>query len=286
MRGGGIRRLRRAAQVGTVLAFLVIPLLNVREMYYFVGNMAAFNAGGIPLADPLAMFQVAVATFSVTEAMLVGAGLSLLLAVIMGPVFCSWLCPFGLLSETFHRDKKDRWAAETVSAKPFLARAAIVIAGLVSIFLFAPTPFLTQLSMPAWFTRFWQHAITHRDVLWPAVVLVPSVLLLEFAVGKRLWCRYLCPQSVLISLAGLALPTRLHVRFTRRKCTCPGSDQLCRKACSLGLNPKHTSHAQKVQCTNCGDCVDACNARGKALDLGFSRIANPSEKGQDLHGKP
>lgn len=269
MNAVSIRRLRRATQLATVLAFLLIPLLNAREMYFFVGNMAAFNAGGVPLADPLAMLQVAAATFSATPSMLAGAGISLLLAVVLGPVFCSWLCPFGFLSELARRGKKKNGVVKA-SFNPFLIKSGIAAAGLLAILTFVPMPLLTQLSMPAWFTQFWQHAITHRDVLWPAVVLIPAALLLEVVANSRLWCRYVCPQSVLISLAGLAFPKRLQVRFARRACTCKASDRACVAACSLDLNPRETTPAQKLECTNCGDCIDACAKRGGALRFGFA----------------
>lgn len=278
-----IRRVRRAAQLATVLAFIAIPALNARELSFFTGNMLAFSAGGVPLADPLAMLQVAVASFSATPSMIAGAGLSLALAAVMGPIFCSWICPFGFLSELVHRNGGERTGGNgSVSGRPFLAKAALVCAGLLFILAAQPAPVLSQLSMPGWFTRFWQHAIIHRAMLLPAAVGIPALLLLESAARKRLWCRYVCPQSVLISLAGLALAKRFLVRFNKRACTCQGSDQVCRKTCSLGLNPREAGLAQKALCTNCGDCIDACAARGCALSFGFGPGSGASpEDAQD-----
>ena len=270
MTSAPIRRLRRAVQAGTALAFLAIPLLNAREIYFFVGNMVAFNAGGVPLADPLAMLQVALAAFSATPSMLAGAGLALFLAIVLGPVFCSWLCPFGLLSELVHRRQKKHPPGDTVSFRPFLMKCGLAAAGLLAVLTVTPMPVLTQLSMPAWFTRFWQHALTHRDILWPALLLIPAVLLIEFAARKRLWCRYICPQSVLISLAGLVLPKRLRIGFAERSCVCRPSARACRAACSLNLNPRELTPAQKTQCTNCGDCIDACAKRGRALHFALA----------------
>lgn len=271
-----IRRPRRAVQAGTALAFVAIPLLNAREISFFTGNMVAFNAGGVPLADPLAMVQVALAAFSATPSMLVGAGLVLFLALVLGPVFCSWLCPFGLLSELVHRgQKKSAPPGDAVSFRPFLIKCALVAAGLLAVLTVTPMPVLTQLSMPAWFTRFWQHALTHRDILWPALLLVPAVLLIEFAARRRLWCRYVCPQSVLIGLAGLVPPKRLRIGFAEQACVCRPSARACRAACSLNLNPREPGPAQKAQCTNCGDCVDACAKRGRALHFALAPGKKP-----------
>lgn len=273
-----IRRLRRAVQAGTALAFLAIPLLNAREIYFFVGNMVAFNVGGVPLADPLAMLQVALSAFSATPSMLVGAGLVLLLAALLGPVFCSWLCPFGLLSELVHRRQKGKTPSnDAISFTPFLIKCCLVAAGLLAVLTVTPMPVLTQLSMPAWFTRFWQHALTHRDILWPALLLIPAALLIEFAANRRLWCRYVCPQSALISLAGLALPKRLRIGFAESACVCRPAARACRAACSLNLNPREFTPAQKTQCTNCGDCIDACAKRGRALHFALGSEKEPFE---------
>lgn len=262
-----IRPLRRTVQAATVLAFLLIPWLNTREIYFFTGNMAAFRAGGLPLADPLAALQVAAAAFTSTPDMILGAGLVLLFAVLLGPVFCSWLCPFGFLSELVKGNRQGAGSTpeQKTIVKPFLIKTCLIAAGLLLIVSLTPVPLLTQLSMPAWFTRFWQHAISYRHLLWPALFIIPGLLLIEYSAKKRVWCRYFCPQSVLISLAGLALPRRLRVGFNKRACTCPASDRACRKACSLDLNPRESTLAQKLQCTNCGDCIDACAGRGCAL---------------------
>jgi ferredoxin-type protein NapH len=259
---------------------VLIPLLNNYDMRALTGNMVAFNAAGVPLADPLAMLQAAVGSFSVTAVMITGAGLVLLAAALLGPAFCGWLCPFGLLSELVQclRNKKSGVSGSAKSSgavffRPVLLKSGLVAAGLLLILTALPLPVLTQLSMPAWITRFWQHAILLREILWPALWLVPAVLLAEFVLGGRFWCRYLCPQSLLISLAGLAglaLPKRLQVRFTPKACNCPASDRACLAACSLNLNPRKPVAAQMAQCVNCGDCVEACKKRGRALGFKFS----------------
>lgn len=314
-----IRFWRRLTQVGVALAFVLIPVLNRLEFNQLAGNFLSFNLAGLPLADPLAVVQVAAATLSGTTAMVVGAGLVLLLALLLGPVFCSWICPFGLLSELAHQVapgvRKRNGAAEeetaavsrsaagekkvavspgaaeeetaaasrgvsgkksagvslgTAGARPFWGRAGLAAAGVLAVALVAPVPVLNQLSMPGWYSRALQHAVLYREVVWGAGLLL-AVLALELALGKRFWCRFVCPQSVLLSLTGMILPKRWQLRFARKACTCPASDRPCLGACSLDLNPRVITPSLRLQCTNCGDCVDACRARGQALTLGFGK---------------
>lgn len=271
-----IRPWRRVLQLGVLLAFIAIPFLNKAEYNVLSGNFLAFNFAGVPLGDPLAALQVVAGTFSATPAMLIGAGLTLLLAFVMGPVFCSWICPFGFLSELVH----PRSGNAPVPARPFTVKAGIVGAGLLAVILFVPVPILNQLSMPGWYSRAMQHAALYQNALWGAVIAILLVLLAEKIIGKRFWCRWVCPQSVLISAVGLLFPKRFRVRFKRRSCTCPTSDRACRKACSLALNPRAPVASQLAQCSNCGDCVDACAKRGKALSFGFGVVADPKQSGE------
>jgi ferredoxin-type protein NapH len=285
---------RRIVQFGCALAFVAIPFLNYREISTLSGNLLAFNFAGVPLNDPLSAAQTGLATLSLTQNMLIGTLLVLLIAVVLGPAFCSWLCPYGLLSELGHglsRRLGRRPAPATPDATPepgtskpdgppdvpFLFRLLWVLAGLAMVAVAVPFPLLNQLSMPGWYTRLWQSLALYSAPIWGGLVLLLAVLGLEIALGKRLWCRYFCPQSVLISLFGAIFPKRLQVAFTRKKCTCPASDRVCQKTCSLCLDPRSPlALSQRLQCTNCGDCVDACRNRGQALGLRFGQ--SPKKK--------
>lgn len=265
---------RRLTQCAVALAFIALPVLNFYEVHHFFGNFLSFNFAGFPLADPLAVAQAAAGSGSVTRAMLIGAGSALLFAALLGPVFCSWVCPFGFLSELVHPERRPGFTTKglpPVSAVPFLYKALLAAAGAALVALLVPVPFLNQLSMPGWYSRFFQHLILYREFLTGAVLCIFAILLAERIARRRFWCRYCCPQSVLISLAGFVLPWRWRVRFAKKSCTCSAAERACLAACGLDLDPRSASPAQRLQCTNCGDCVDACKGRGGALRFGIDR---------------
>lgn len=291
-----IRFPRRLVQIGCALAFVAIPFLNRAEINALSGNMLAFNFAGLPLADPLAALQVMISSLSL-DSSVIGLLIALGIAFLLGPVFCSWLCPYGLLSELVHgfsakrhedsdaplvslsslpqKESRGRKGIVNFTESPFMVRLGIVAFGLALAAFVAPFPVLNQLSMPGWYTRTWQHAALGTGILWGGLALLLVMLLLEFILRKRIWCRYLCPQSVLISLSGLLLPRRLQVSYKPKSCTCAANDRACGKACSLDLDPRHpVKTAQRVQCTNCGDCVDACRSRGRALEMRFGQSKN------------
>ena len=207
-----------------------------------------------------------------TTSLCIGAGLVLLLALLMGPVFCGWFCPYGFFSE-LARGMALRCGRVAQGPRPplFAAKALIVCAGLLGVLFYAPMPLLNQLSMPGWYSRAMQHAAFYGEALPGALILFPSLLVTEILSGWRFWCLGLCPQSVLIALAGAVLPGRLHVRFNGTSCTCTGPERPCRKQCSLDLDPRAEHRRRRLQCGNCGDCIDVCRKKGVALRFAFGK---------------
>jgi ferredoxin-type protein NapH len=265
---------RRLGQIGVALAFILIPYLNTRGWNTFRGNLLSFNAAGLPLADPLAVAQVGIKSGQIPGDLLIGAGISLILALSLGTVFCSWICPFGLLSEWLHH------ISRKLRARPpsgpgrrnhgFWIRLLLLIPGFAILWFLTGDLWFNQLSLPGWYTRIFQLYFNQAQISW-AVGLLAGVLLVEVAAQNRLWCRYLCPQSVLITAARLLNPWHLKVVYARGKCTCPKDQDPCRRSCHLGLNPKALPHPYDLECTNCGDCVLTCKKHGRALGFRFRR---------------
>jgi ferredoxin-type protein NapH len=125
--------------------------------------------------------------------------------------------------------------------------------------------------MPGWYSRVLQEIVFSGEFSQGAALLFPALLAGEFLSGRRFWCLYLCPQSVAISLAGALLPGRLRVRCRKQACVCGRTNFPCGERCSLGLDPRTADLAFRLQCANCGDCVDACRGRGGALRFAFGK---------------
>ncbi|MDR2604830.1 MAG: 4Fe-4S binding protein [Desulfovibrio sp.] len=311
MRPLTLRFRRRLVQCGVAAAFILIPFLNRKDIHLLSGNFFSFDFAGLPLADPLAAAQVFAGTFSLTPDLLIGAGLALTTALLLGPVFCAWICPYGLLSELVHARaaarasagsarsgpgdaartavRKDatgtggreeaagtagRCSAErlrsflpTFRVRPLAVKTALVCAGLAAILAGAPVPLLNRLSMPGWYSLAAQHLALYGEILPGAALMLLVVPALEARSGRRFWCLYLCPQSVLLTLVGMLSPRRLRVRFRRRSCTCRADDRACLGACSAGLNPRSDAAGPGPLCSNCGDCIDVCRTRGRALSF-------------------
>lgn len=283
MRAPTIKTWRRLIQLGVAAAFIVIPLLNHFRINVLTGNFLAFRAGGLTLADPLAVLQITLKNFYLSMDLLTGAAIALGLAVILGTVFCSWICPFGLLSELTQDAARRRSArGNRVAAERstgFSFKVALFVLGLAGFLVFSTTPVLNQLSLPAWYSRIFQFYFEQGHVSL-AIVFLTALLAVEFALRQRLWCRYICPQSVLLMTVKLLNPSRLKVHFERERCVCAKPRDPCHQACSLSLDPKTLGDTIDAACNNCGDCVVACKRRGAALSYGFKNRGKSGKGGK------
>jgi ferredoxin-type protein NapH len=259
---------RRLGQIGVALVFILIPYLNRRGWNTFRGNFLSFNAAGLPLADPLAVAQVGIKSGQISGDLLIGAGISLILALSLGTVFCSWVCPFGLLSEWLHQVSRKLWSRPPAGPGRrnygFWIKVVLLALGLALLWFLTEDLWFNQLSLPGWYSRIFQIYFNQAQVSWAAGFLV-IILLVEVAAQNRLWCRYICPQSVLLSAGCFLNPCHLKVVYAKDMCTCRKDQDPCRRSCHLGLNPKALPHPHALECTNCGDCVIICQKHGRAL---------------------
>lgn len=272
---------RHATQILVVALFCLLPMLNGQQDPWLSGSLFAFDLCGIPLADPVAAVQGALAALFSGKApalrLLLGGLLALAVALVLGRVFCSWLCPFGLCSEmvakarSLHGSANGRW-----SRHAFAIRGLLLFLGLTLV-LALNLPLLSIISMPGQMSlvpqavREWLGHAEYAAALFSLAGIPVAVLVLEAFTGRRLWCRFVCPQSVLLGLAARCLPASepgLRLHWQADKCGCKGK-RPCQAACHWGCDPRK---ADRRDCTHCGDCVAACRANGGALGLRMGRM--------------
>ncbi len=268
---------RRTLQIGVALVFVLIPYLNHHlRINHVCGNFLSVRVFGLTFADPLAVLQVSVQNWYVAPGILMAAGIVLALAMGLGTVFCSWICPYGLLSEWIHglarRLLPENYKGLKFRIPAFRIKVCIFMAGMLFTLLFAATPVMNQFSMPAWYSRIFQYLFVQKHISI-AVGGIAVILSIEFVSRNRFWCRHLCPQAVLLVLAKLVNPYRLKVAYQKENCLIVDPNQgPCHKACSISLNPKTLNQALETECTNCGDCVTACEKMGQALRFQLKRV--------------
>lgn len=186
--------------------------------------------------------------------------------------FCSWVCPFGLLSEKlaavgrkFTRRNFDlpKWADWPLRLLKYLLLGFFVyvifcrldLAGLLA---FLDSPFNQTADVRL--LQFFLHPGTTTLVV-VAVLVVLSVFIRHF------WCRYLCPYGALTALTGLASPTR--IRRNLPSCIECGK---CARACPASLPVNRLQFVHSDECSLCLECVESCPVPDTlGINLTFTR---------------
>lgn len=250
----GVRwtRWRRRVQALSALLWLALPVLADPRL---AGTPAALRAGPVDLVEPSAALATALAARALPAALLVSALPLALLALALGPVACSWLCPYGLVSEGLDALRDRRARAPRIPDAGHRARAAS-LAALLALSLLAGAPIAALLLPPRALAALPLEAWSARVVPWVSAAILLALLALEALGPRRLVCRALCPAGALAAL--LRRPFTWGPRFSRAECRCPDRPP-CVQACAWGLDPR--ADRPPDGCTSCMACVEECPSR-------------------------
>ena len=172
--------------------------------------------------------------------------------------FCSWVCPFGLVSEKLadlgckiarHNFNLPRWADWPLRSVKYLLLGffAYVICcrmNLPVLQAFLESPFNQTADVRL--LLFFLHPSSTTIVVL-AFLVVLSIFVRHF------WCRYLCPYGALAALAGLLSPT--HIKRDVPSCIDCGK---CAKACPVSLPVNRLLTVYSDECSLCLECVESC----------------------------
>jgi ferredoxin-type protein NapH len=247
-------RWRRAVQALSALLWLVLPLCAEPRL---TGNAAALRIGSVDLLEPAAALSAALSARAASAALVLGALPAIALAVALGPVACSWGCPWGLLSEGLDavRRRGARWPLRGAAAARRWRLA--VLAALLGLSALLGAPLAAVLSPPRLLSSLPLEAWSSRAAPSFTGALLLALLALELLGPRRLVCRVLCPARAAAAL--LRRPFTFGPRFTASACRCPDLPA-CAQACPWGLDPREPSFARDG-CTSCMACVERCPAQ-------------------------
>jgi polyferredoxin len=181
-----------------------------------------------------------------------------LVSLVFGKSFCSWLCPVGFLSELIG-DFGKKIFRKNIKLPKFLDYPLRSLKYLMLGFLFYSVFFM--LSGPALkafldspYNLVADIKMFHffADISRFSIIVIGILFLLSIVL-RGFWCRYLCPYGALLGITSLISPNKIK----RNHVSCIDCG-LCNKACPSFIKVDKVKTVVSDECTTCLSCVDVC----------------------------
>lgn len=186
----------------------------------------------------------------------------IIVTLIFGRVFCSYVCPLGSIQEWFGSLGKKLGLRKEMpeNLDKSLTKLKYII---LTIILFATYTSAHLVFRP--YDPFYALFHLYKPAINASFVILGLSLVGSMFIS-RIWCRYLCPLGALVNfLSFFSL-----IKPVRNEADCINCN-LCSKACPENVMPSKQLVFSKEGCTHCLDCIDACPATQNAINLVTSK---------------
>jgi len=242
----------------------VAPMEDSQEFVEsFKGTLWSMRLRNIDLSDPLAGAELIAASKTLYVPFIISIIIPVFVTLILGRIFCSWICPADLLFVITNKFRSVLKFAEIPPAEiefslknKYIVLGVGLIAGVI-----VSQPLFALIYPPAVLSRL-THAWIFGTALTGMVILTLVLIAIELFISPRWWCRTMCPGGALYAIIGW--PRLLRVKLNRPRCDACG---LCQPVCHAGIDPVAESNG--IECTNCGECVKACPTKALHYTVGL-----------------
>lgn len=216
------------------------------------GTTWSANLFGLHLSDPLAVLSQTSASLSIYWPFLLTALIPVAVTLVLGRVFCGWICPATFIYEL--NDTVAGWlrrAGVPLGDREFDKRLKYLVlaVGLVLSMLLGSV-ITAAIYPPAIIGRELYYAIAQGGFGVGAVFFILTILF-DLLVARRGFCRYVCPGGALYSLLG-----RYRLLRIQRVVSECNDCKKCNVVCEFGLDPLQDGFGQ--ECNNCTACIAVC----------------------------
>ena len=243
---------RRITQISVMVLYVIA---NVYGINFLTGNLSSsLLLNTVPLSDPYAVLQMAVAGAIISADILLGAFIiSIFYLIVGGRAFCSWVCPVNMITDLANYLRR-KFGFNQIQKKQPASRNirywVIAISFVISFFMgIAAFELISPISM------------IHRGIIfglgfgWATIVII---FLFDLFVLKNGWCGHICPLGGFYSLVGRFSLIRVH--HNADNCTaCMKCKEVCPENQVLHMITKTSIPVLSGECTNCGRCVEVCD---------------------------
>lgn len=238
-------------------------------------------------------------------------GSLLVLTLLFGRVYCSSVCPMGVLQDVVdwvakkvHRKKKYpyfkeqkllRWGIVVVTVAAFLAGTSLIVSlldpysayGRIATFLFKPL-YQEANNGLAWIgSQFKNYRFYKVDIFFSSIAALVTagvtVLIIGFLAFRwgRLYCNTLCPVGTV--LGALSRFSLFKIRIREGQCNSCG---LCGMRCKSSCIDTASRTIDHSRCVACFNCLEVCHRKAMSFSPAWTAkekaMACPPVKGTEL----
>jgi len=269
-----LQQARITAKIAFFALFLFAPLLNVFRFDLDLGHFIIFGQAWTISIDSILhgggnSIDAAIKIF--TRVLLPGmafVAVSGLLIWKYGRIYCGWLCPHFSVVEVINDlmlKKLNRvtiWEKASKQSNGFLPKFMVFMAAISMAFIWA-VGLLSYLLDPTMLLV----GLANFDLDFGASIFITVATLLftaDFIFARHVFCKYGCALGLFQSLIWMANNKAMVIKFDRvrakacRECESYNKHKPCDQACPMRLPTRNMKRA-KFTCTQCVQCVSACN---------------------------
>lgn len=235
---------------------IVLGQVPEPTLFNFTGDTWSMTINNFELSHPLAFLDAWASGNVVYLPLMLSAIIPLVLTLLLGRVFCSWLCPVGFLLELNMKIRRILQRFGMVWMYDLADFRYPILAVCLLLAFFLAMPVLSIIDPPHTLGRELMNLFTHQTVSLAGSCLLLGLLFLDIFIYPRTSCSKLCPSGGCLSLIGRY--RILHINLHAEKCIECGR---CDEKCPYQLDPMNLVRNRDfnwMKCDNCGLCRDAC----------------------------
>jgi len=232
---------------------------------FIQGDVWAAQIGKVKIVDPLAFIGNVARTKQVYGILFFAALITTAATLLLGKVFCSWICPMGLLFELNDKLRQFLMKRGIPLLKwtlPHWMKYVVLGIGLLSgllwdvhyFFIIYP-PKLVSGEIYFWVTR---------NSFSFGLLFIFIYLTIELLLAPRIWCRSLCPGGAIYTF--LSRFRILRIKNDLKNCTNCG---ICDRLCPYGLTP--STGKLSGECDHCSICIVKCPVKTLSFEVNRNR---------------
>jgi polyferredoxin len=184
------------------------------------------------------------------ESALVLLGLTVILALLFGPVFCGWVCPFGTVQEwigmigrkLFPKSYNKIIPKKLDTGLRYLRYVVLAWA----VYMTTVTGVLVFKDYDPYYAlfNFWTGEVAVTGFIALAVVVGLSLVM------ERPFCKYACPMGAVLGLSNM-----FRIFGIRREESSCINCKICDKVCPMNIDVSAKGRVLDHQCISCGECT-------------------------------